>query len=322
MCINPRVLPNGVQVACRQCWQCKSQRKHDWEGRCIAERKMSKSAHVVTLTYGVTDRYYGVDHPHAHQLVYDDVQRYVRSLRRRGTGLRFFAAGEYGARKGRAHFHLVAFWKDEPPPNLECYRRYIHSDQFENPYWGEGWSWWEPADDAAIAYVAKYVTKDVEDGGGKRFGISKLPPMGSSYFTHILAPRYVEAQVPIDRMFRYRFDDVVDRNGKKREFILRGATRRMFLDAYVHLWVARYGNALWPASDVVEEHVEDMLRRERRRLKVPDERLETMIRRMELERHERERAKLWRPSESVTDGNVVQLYPRLRNYRKVSKGED
>ena len=63
---------------------------------------------------GVTLTYKG-DVPGSVTLLTADVQKFVRSLRKAGHKVRYMIAGEYGERKGRAHWHAVLFFKGKVP---------------------------------------------------------------------------------------------------------------------------------------------------------------------------------------------------------------
>lgn len=167
------------------------------------------------------------------------------------------------------------------------------------PLWTHGWSHWEQLTDEGIAYATAYIFRDgrVGDTGiggrgyaGRKFrGGSQFPPLGSDYFVEVLAPQYVEQMLPIPKRLIIHFKEVmkpvpkavakaairagkpVPKSSEPFDFFLPpGATRRMFLDAYVNLWREKYGNDNWPQSDLVDEHVEDMARRQRRADGVPD----------------------------------------------------
>ena len=108
MCITPNRLDDGTEVACRKCKLCKRNRVNDLVGRCIAESRYSKKTYAVTLTYA-NDA--GVN---AVTLVYKDVQDFMKRLRKR-YNVRYIVAGEYGTAKGRAHWHIILFFKDDYP---------------------------------------------------------------------------------------------------------------------------------------------------------------------------------------------------------------
>lgn len=96
MCITPTTLPSGSVVPCRNCWQCRKDRVDDWIGRCIAESQFSTKVYSVTLTYREGT-------PNSATLVYSDVQKFLKLLRFDQYKVRYFCAGEYGTKKGRAH---------------------------------------------------------------------------------------------------------------------------------------------------------------------------------------------------------------------------
>lgn len=115
MCRTPNKLDDGTEVACRKCWQCKRNRVNDLVGRCIAESRYSAKTYAVTLTYA-NDA--GVN---AVTLVYKDVQDFLKRLRKR-YNVRYIVAGEYGTAKGRAHWHIILFFKDQYPEIKENVR--------------------------------------------------------------------------------------------------------------------------------------------------------------------------------------------------------
>lgn len=244
MCVNPRLLNNGVSVACRKCWQCNANYVNDWVGRCIAESMECRAAYSVTLTYG-RDAEGNIDHPRAAILTYSDVQKCIKRLRRAGHDLRYFAVGEFGSAKGRAHWHAILFWYSEPPP-------ITLGERFHLPQWVHGYAHFEEVNAASIRYVCKYIQKDNSDTERQRqVCMSKYPPLGSQYFIG-LAKRYVK-QGLAPRVPDYHFKDVVDRHGETIKFRLSGASLDIFLRAFCEEWEAQRGGHP-PASDLVQEY--------------------------------------------------------------------
>ena len=124
MCISPRTLRDGTQVVCRECWRCRRARVDDVIGRCIAEMRTTPvGVHSVSLTYG-RDRdessvtYGEAEHERAVVLTYSDVQKLMKLLRVNGYPCRYLVVGEYGSRKGRAHWHAIFFWTKRVPPGI------------------------------------------------------------------------------------------------------------------------------------------------------------------------------------------------------------
>lgn len=280
MCTAPGNL-DGIPIGCRSCWQCRSKRVNNWVGRAIAERLTSDRVDVVTLTYGHDTRMYSDevrDHPHARALHYEDVQGYLMRVRNNSDGLRFFCTGEYGSLKGRAHWHLIAYWKGEPVRNIEHGKRFHHwaetpeQAQAEGsryssgkPLWDEGFSFITQARDHDIRYVAKYLLKDANDVGDlqteKRLGLSCKPPLGDEWFRG-LARRHCE-QGLAPQNFKYELPGVYLTDGEtKAEFWLQDRSARNFLDHFVREWRAMYGNEKFPPSPLVEAHMPDLYDRE------------------------------------------------------------
>lgn len=261
MCLNPRTIGGGQLVACRECWQCKEQRVADWVGRCIAESKTSAEAYLVTLTYG-QDTAYAVTDVRAKQLDYSDVQGWLKRVRKVAP-CRFFAAGEYGSQKGRAHWHVILFFPEVTPAelNIRLGVRYLHETKSSNMLWPHGFSYWDLADVRGIRYATKYVTKEgLEDRG--LYGMSTKPALGSAYFFE-RAKRYVEQGLsPQD--FMYSFAEVKRNNGALYEFWLRGALCYQFLHSFAELWRSAYGDEGWPQSELMDDFVDERFRRDGR----------------------------------------------------------
>lgn len=253
MCINPVLLPNGQEVACHQCWQCVRRKIDDWTGRCVAESQTSLATRSVTLTYG-RDRQLGtVDHLRSAILTYSDVQAYLRAMRDAGYPVRFFAVGEYGSAKGRAHWHVILFFKDKVPLRPL-------DQQFECKFWPHGLSWWQLASPEAVRYVTKYIAKEVETEDRQYHKAqSKIPPLGEEWFNQ-LAGEYV-AQGLAPRDLSYSFDHVRDRHDRAVKFYMGGITADRFLRSFVCQWREARGDDHWPNSDLVDDFLDAEARR-------------------------------------------------------------
>lgn len=237
VCDQPLILKDGTEVGCRRCKQCKANYVTDWVGRCIAEGEVSAAVSSVTLTY--RDRGMRSD-----LLTYSDFKSFVRRLRRGGYPVRFVAAGEYGSKKGRAHWHAILFWRGRVP--LHPIRR-----NFEQTHWPHGFSFWDESNVSALRYVCKYIMKADGDGNAQAlFRMSKYPPLGSEYFRR-LARQYVNAGLaPQDAS--YQFQGVNMPNGEPVRFWLHRASLDLFLSSYLVQWdLYRGGHP--PVSPFLEE---------------------------------------------------------------------
>jgi hypothetical protein len=236
MCIAPCRLDDGTEVACRYCWQCKRNRVNDLVGRCIAESKFATQTYAVTLTYAQDA---GVS---AVTLVYKDVQDFLKRLRKRYK-VRYIVAGEYGTKKGRAHWHIILFFKGKYPDVKQDVR-------LDWEFWKHGYSYFQKPDWKGFQYVLKYVLKDqTADSVETHLAMSKKPPLGYEFFAD-LAKMHVE-QAVIPRSFKYKVGGVRKDNGQEKTFFMHGKTRDNFMTAFKEGWKEKYGKE--PTSEFFEE---------------------------------------------------------------------
>lgn len=324
MCINPGKLRSGAVVPCRSCWQCRSVIIGDWTGRCIAESKCTWRTMVVTLTYGQEDHYEGkqIDHHNAHVLTYSDVQLYLKRLRLYTNGpVRFMCTGEYGSAKGRAHWHLIAFFKRALPPNLRVDERYVHEAGHGRALWPHGWSFWQESSPEAIRYACKYIVKDQHNGTKREHRFSKHPPLGYDYFRG-LAKEYARQGVPL-RGLDYSFPDVLGKDGKPFPFRMSQASGYYFAIAYMFAWRETWGNRNWPHSELVDQYADEFDRRDRRSAGMADWTDEDFARRAALLERERKGGWVRGLGTDATGAKPGQFYPSDAGdaYRRASEGE-
>jgi hypothetical protein len=271
MCTAPNILNDGTETACHKCWQCRERAIADWTGRNIAEMKTAKACHAVTLTYGRNDAN-AEEHERSVLLTYSDVQKFLYLLRRHGYPVRYFVAGEFGTKKGRAHWHIILYWQDRVPPNIPLRQNWMFArynekgeqaqDENGDPafFWPHGWTYWQKVTPHTARYVCKYLQKGMGDDVAQgRLQMSKYPPLGTEYFER-LAERYV-GQGLAPQTLEYSFPGVRKRekNGRMVEwkYMLTGRTAELFLDQYIAAWSRLKGDQPRPKSplvDLYEEH--------------------------------------------------------------------
>ena len=219
---------------------------------------------------------------HAYTLVYADVQRMVKRLRKDNYDVRYIVAGEYGSKKGRAHWHMVLFFNGKAPiceapadieksllrstPNLEaptfstsiCEERNMYWK-----YWPHGVAYFEKPEFEGFRYIMKYALKGkLESVQQGHLAMSKKPPLGFKYF-QARANQYVEqglAPQSPEYEFRHDFDT---KTGKRRKYWLQGRMRELFVGMFLAAWEERHGTEP-PYSDFIEG-VEDKWVREEER---------------------------------------------------------
>ena len=99
----------GIVLPCEKCQDCRIRRARDWSVRCVHEAQLHDRNCFLTLTYD--DEHLPADRG----LVKKHVQDFLKRLRRRlppGRVVRYLAAGEYGTKQQRPHYHLLLFGED------------------------------------------------------------------------------------------------------------------------------------------------------------------------------------------------------------------
>lgn len=104
------------EVPCSKCWACLCRRADAWAFRILQEKKRSKSAHFIGLTYD--DAHVPVN-PETMRLTLDRkaIPLYMKRLRKlhdkidypEKKPLKYYAVGEYGEDYERPHYHMILF---------------------------------------------------------------------------------------------------------------------------------------------------------------------------------------------------------------------
>lgn len=161
-----------ISVPCGKCARCLQRRKMEWSFRMLTELQEAKTAYFVTLTYApetVPYNQYGLK-----DLRIDHLQKYFKRLRintnrRNKAGnltienlrnnltendkIKYYAAGEYGEKNGRPHYHAVIF----------------NASAIEIKYaWPHGSVDIAEANEATINYLMKYLDKRLGTKPDKR----------------------------------------------------------------------------------------------------------------------------------------------------------
>ena len=185
--------PMALQVPCGKCIGCRLEYSRDWALRCMLEasRYSPELCWFLTLTYDnehVPLRYtqhvnvdvgsgefLGLDSMNvALTLQPSDLHSFFNSLRKHEerlgrTGVRFFAAGEYGDLSRRPHYHAIVFnlrLDDLRPNSLMAWSIQTNGSRFPlfesptlNSIWHRGNVCVAQCNFDTCAYVARYITK-------------------------------------------------------------------------------------------------------------------------------------------------------------------
>lgn len=227
-------------------------------GRSIAENETATKSFFVTLTYGSTNRYGEVLTDRARSLHYEDVQKWLKRIRKR-YNVRYVVTGEYGPLKGRAHWHALLFFYGTVPDIKLDFDYWGNRPYNTDPFWYDGKTRWSKFEPSRAKYVCKYMLKagEGDDSLERKAMLSKKPPLGQDYFFR-RAEEYV-AQHLSPQDLKYHFPEVKwgKKNPKPREYVLQGVSGANFLQHFVESWRKKHGRDDWPYSELIEEYLAD-----------------------------------------------------------------
>lgn len=179
-----------LKVPCGDCRGCRLNYARNWMIRIQHEASLHERNCVITLTYDPENLpEYGSLHLPDFQdfmkrlrerILYDDYKAYKDSLapdspvaglsykdykklvpKEKRTRIRFFHCGEYGAKKGRPHYHAVIFGYDFPDKLRDA--SIDSSEQFKSEMlsdvWGKGRCTVGKLNVHSASYIARYITK-------------------------------------------------------------------------------------------------------------------------------------------------------------------
>lgn len=174
MCTSPLRINGQFQgdfkmAQCRKCDECIAARKRHWIGRMLAEEQTSVKTWFATFTYAG-----GYGNEKAYWLQYSDLQKTIKRMRRAGHRFKYVAVGEYGTKLSRAHWHVIFYWKSEPPV-VEMDKR------IQWKYWEMGATQIEfpRSQQGAAVYLMDYLNKTNLRKNVMKY--SKNPALGQEY---------------------------------------------------------------------------------------------------------------------------------------------
>lgn len=156
-------------IPCGSCEYCKLKRSKIWAARCTLESMNWPHNYFITLTYDdlhlpLVDNYdvkLGSLEKHSN-LVVRHLQLFFKRLRKRGYKIKYLAAGEYGSKTKRAHYHLILF--SDKPLDLKYYKLsendfVLYNSSLLEKLWPYGFNVVAEFSPATAAYVARYTLK-------------------------------------------------------------------------------------------------------------------------------------------------------------------
>lgn len=159
-----------LELPCGQCVGCKKDRARAWSLRIGHEAQLWDSNYFVTLDYAP-------EHLRSLSLEYVDFQLFLKRLRKKFKGhmpgpngdypIRFFVAGEYGARYRRPHWHCILF--NLLLTDLKRFQNDTLQSDVMDDLWGKGRVVIGSVTPQSAAYVAGYVNKKVYGQGSSDY---------------------------------------------------------------------------------------------------------------------------------------------------------
>lgn len=159
----PPVGTANLELPCGTCLGCTTDRALDWARRCRHEASSWTHNCFLTLTYKPEEM------PDNGALRPADLQKFLKRLRRtrdrchpalltsRAGNLRYLAAGEYGERTARPHYHLLLFNCDFS--DSYAVAKNLRASPLVTQLWPAGEHRLGTLTGASAAYVAQYSVK-------------------------------------------------------------------------------------------------------------------------------------------------------------------
>nr|QJB21019.1 MAG: replication initiator protein [Microvirus sp.] len=148
----------SLSLPCGRCVGCRLERSRQWAVRCMHEASLHMFNSFVTLTYDE-------DHlPEFNSLNYKHYQDFMKRLRKRFDGVRFYMCGEYGENFSRPHYHAIlfnCFFSDRKKHSVGDSGATIFTSETLNNLWPFGFASIGDVTFESAAYVARYVMKKV-----------------------------------------------------------------------------------------------------------------------------------------------------------------
>jgi len=198
-----------VDLPCGKCIGCKLEYSKKWAVRCVHEASLYEKNIFITLTYN--DQHVPYLNDTDTTLQKRDFQLFMKRLRKKyGSGVRYYACGEYGEKNERPHYHAILFNFDFNDKQVLQERSYkIWTSPGLTKLWPYGYHTIGDVNFESSAYVARYILKkhDKKDYGNreKEFVLmSRRPGIGLEWFN-----QYKNDVYPLDAVFIQRNGNLI-----------------------------------------------------------------------------------------------------------------
>lgn len=195
-----------ISIPCGRCSGCRLEHSRQWALRCMHEKRLHTDSCFITLTYD------NAHLPKDGSVSVRELQLFMKRLRKiYGTGLRFFACGEYGEKTNRPHYHVLLLnerFADARPLRLlsKSENPLSQSDTLSRLWTAGSHAIGEVTFDSC-AYVARYCMKKITGkpaqdhykGREPEFiTMSRRPGIGAGYFEKYNSEMYTHDNVIVN----------------------------------------------------------------------------------------------------------------------------
>lgn len=147
-------------VSCQQCIGCRLERSRQWAVRSVHEAQFHDENYFLTLTF--SDEFL----PKNYSLETKTIQTFWRNFRKAHPLMRFkyYAAGEYGEKYSRPHYHASVFGLELPDltPSFKSETGFqMYSSSRLDRAWKNGAVYIAPLTFETAAYTARYICKKI-----------------------------------------------------------------------------------------------------------------------------------------------------------------
>lgn len=162
-----------VFLPCSGCVNCKIDRAQQWAIRCCHEASLYTHNSFITLTYNNENL------PSDGSLVPEHFDKFIKDVRNKfGSGIRYFACGEYGEKLSRPHFHVLLFgldFSDKVFYKKSGRRDTYYTSDTLTKLWGKGHCVIGDLSFQSAGYVARYTLKKINGTAAAAHYDTKIP---------------------------------------------------------------------------------------------------------------------------------------------------
>lgn len=146
-----------MMAKCGYCDECRYEKVRNWTYKIWLEALEHEKKCFLTLTYK--------DNIKGKNLDKNDLVKFIKRLRKKGYKFKYFAVGEYGTKKGRAHYHVILLgWS---PPDIRKMHgakskkgKELFTSKIIKDTWDQGIITVQPFGIDEIGYITLYTNKN------------------------------------------------------------------------------------------------------------------------------------------------------------------